>query len=116
MIQDTLNLADGRTLSYSQWGQPDATPVFYFHGFPTSRHEFELARPRLEQSNLPVRVIAIDRPGFGTSTANRTAPFSTGPPTSPKPPTSSTSIDSLSSAFQPADHMPSPAVTPCLAG
>jgi pimeloyl-ACP methyl ester carboxylesterase len=74
VIQDTLNLADGRTLSYSQWGPPDATPVFYFDGFPTSRREFELARPRLEQSNLPVRVIAIDRPGFGTSTAkpNRT--------------------------------------------
>jgi pimeloyl-ACP methyl ester carboxylesterase len=48
VIQDTLDLADGRTLSYSQWGPPEATPVFYFHGFPTSRHEFELARPRLE--------------------------------------------------------------------
>jgi pimeloyl-ACP methyl ester carboxylesterase len=74
VIQATLNLADGRTLSYSQWGPPDATPVFYFHGFPTSRHELELARPRLEQSNRPVRVVAIDWPGFGTSTTkpNRT--------------------------------------------
>jgi pimeloyl-ACP methyl ester carboxylesterase len=73
-MEHTLELADGRTLSYAEWGSPDATPVFYFHGFPTSRHEFELARPKLEQSNLPIRVIAIDRPGFGTSTAkpNRT--------------------------------------------
>jgi len=69
MIRDTLNLADGQSLSYSEWGSPGAAPVFYFHGFPTSRHELELARLRLEQSNLPIRVVAIDRPGFGTSTA-----------------------------------------------
>jgi pimeloyl-ACP methyl ester carboxylesterase len=39
MIEETLNLAGGRTLSYTDWGPVDATPVFYFHGFPSSRHE-----------------------------------------------------------------------------
>ena len=69
MTEHALELADGRALSYTEWGSPDATPAFYFHGFPSSRHELELTRPRLEQSNIPIRVIALDRPGFGTSTA-----------------------------------------------
>lgn len=68
MIEDTLTLADGRTLSYTLWGSPDAEPVFYFHGFPSSRHELELTESVLEQNNPPIRVIALDRPGFGTST------------------------------------------------
>ena len=58
-MERTLELADGRTLNYTDWGPEDAATVFYFHGFPSSRHEFELIRPRLEQSNLPVRVIVV---------------------------------------------------------
>jgi hypothetical protein len=100
MIHDTLNLADGRTLSYFQWGPPDATPVFYFHGFPTSRHELELARPRLEQATSPSVSSRSTGPVSEPQPSNRTAPFSPGPPTWPKPPTSSTSTDSPSSAFQ----------------
>jgi pimeloyl-ACP methyl ester carboxylesterase len=104
MIQDTLTLtltlADGRTLSYSHWGPADATPVFYFHGFPTSRHELELARPRLEQATSPSVSSRSTGPVSEPQPSDRTAPFSTGPPTWPKPPTSSTSTDSPSSAFQ----------------
>lgn len=68
MNEDTLTLADGRTLSYILWGPPDAEPIFYFHGFPSSRHELALTEPVLERSGLPIRVIALDRPGFGGST------------------------------------------------
>ncbi len=68
MTEHTLNLADGRSLSYSLWGPPDAKPVFYFHGFPSSHHELELTKAVLERSNPAIRVIALDRPGFGGST------------------------------------------------
>ncbi len=68
MTDEALTLADGRTISYMTWGPPDAETVFYFHGFPSSRHEIELTRPQLEREALPVHVVALDRPGFGSST------------------------------------------------
>jgi len=68
MIEHTLELTDGRALSYTDWGPEDAATVFYFHGLPSSRRELELTRPGLERNSLPIRVIALDRPGFGAST------------------------------------------------
>ena len=56
-----IRLDDGRTLSYGEYGDPHAEPVFYFHGWPGSRHEGQLiAHPGL-------RVIAPERPGMGGS-------------------------------------------------
>src|SRR6185437_7843300 len=34
-----LKLRDGRWLGYLDYGDPDGTPVFWFHGAPGSRHE-----------------------------------------------------------------------------
>ena len=56
-----LTLPDGRVLSLAQYGDPDGPPVFYFHGYPGSRLEVALL------DGLPLRVIAIDRPGYGDS-------------------------------------------------
>jgi pimeloyl-ACP methyl ester carboxylesterase len=59
-----LRLRDGRLLRYAEYGDPDGTPLFYFHGSPGSRFEGwfvdEAARRR------GIRVIAFDRPGFGS--------------------------------------------------
>ena len=63
-----LDLADGRQMGYSEWGPRNAPAMFYCHGFPGSHRELELARPVLEQTGLHVRVIALDRPGYGLST------------------------------------------------
>lgn len=68
MTDKALTLADGRTISYTDFGSTDAETIFYFHGFPSSRHEIELTKPVLEREDLPVQVIALDRPGFGSST------------------------------------------------
>lgn len=32
-----LQLPDGRTLAYAEYGDPDGTPVFSCHGLPGSR-------------------------------------------------------------------------------
>ena len=61
----TLRLEDGRLLGYEVYGDPEGYPVFYFHGFPGSRLEARLADQ--VAARLGVRLIALDRPGFGLS-------------------------------------------------
>jgi pimeloyl-ACP methyl ester carboxylesterase len=65
-IEDrTLQLPDGRRLGYAIYGDPCGRPVFYFHGWPSSRLEARLHAAIALQKG--VRLIALDRPGFGLS-------------------------------------------------
>jgi pimeloyl-ACP methyl ester carboxylesterase len=61
----TVSLDDGRLLGYAVYGDPEGRPVFYFHGFPGSRLEARLADG--VAARLGIRLIALDRPGFGLS-------------------------------------------------
>ena len=61
----TLQLADGRRIGYAQYGRPDGEPFFYFHGHPGSRLEARFAHQAAAEAGL--RVIALDRPGYGLS-------------------------------------------------
>src|SRR5215469_10466634 len=61
-----LRLADGRTLACLELGDPAGPPVLYFHGFPGSRLEARVAAEAA--TRLGVRLLAVDRPGFGQST------------------------------------------------
>jgi pimeloyl-ACP methyl ester carboxylesterase len=62
---DSIILRDGRTLSYAIYGDPQGKPAFFFHGTPGSR----LFRPDDEITRLmSVRLICVDRPGYGRST------------------------------------------------
>ena len=61
-----LTLSDGRTLSHRTFGDPSATPLFYCHGYPTNRLEYEVIAPAVEGAGA--RVIVLDRPGYGSST------------------------------------------------
>ncbi len=65
----TLNLADGRTLAYDTYGDPDGLPVVFSHGFSDSR----LIRNPDEEltASLGVRMIAADQPGVGGSTPDK---------------------------------------------
>ncbi|HYE49928.1 MAG TPA: alpha/beta hydrolase [Azospirillaceae bacterium] len=57
----TVLLRDGRRLGYAAYGDPAAPPVLYFHGFPGCR---------TEPASIPVRhvrLIAVERPGYGLS-------------------------------------------------
>ncbi|CAG9941747.1 unnamed protein product [Clonostachys rosea f. rosea IK726] len=66
----TIALLDGRTLSYATYGSSLASstriPIFYFHGFPSSRIEGALWDDTAKTLDVPL--IAIDRPGMGHST------------------------------------------------
>jgi pimeloyl-ACP methyl ester carboxylesterase len=67
--QGTITLADGRTLAYAFFGDPDGFPVFHFHGWPGSRLEPALVDDVARAHRL--RVIGVDRPGMGRSTFKR---------------------------------------------
>src|SRR5215475_13446761 len=62
-----LRLADGRALGYAEFGAPGGEPYFYFHGHPGSRLEARFAESAATAAG--VRVIALDRPGYGLSDA-----------------------------------------------
>lgn len=60
-----LRLADGRRLSYAEFGATGGRPVLYCHGLPAARLEARLAHKAA--CRLGIRIIAPDRPGFGRS-------------------------------------------------
>ena len=65
----TTTLADGRTLGFDDVGRADGTPVLYVHGSPDSRRARHPDDSIAER--LGIRLVAIDRPGAGLSTAHR---------------------------------------------
>jgi len=65
MSDHTLKLKDGRILSYAEYGDPKGKPLFFFHGWPSSRlHGLRINKAA---KKFHIRVIATDRPGMGPS-------------------------------------------------
>lgn len=60
-----VRLPDGRRLGYLEYGDPAGCPIFFFHGFGSTR----LMRHPDESipASLGVRIISVDRPGIGLS-------------------------------------------------
>jgi pimeloyl-ACP methyl ester carboxylesterase len=76
MTETSFILADGRQLAYAVYGLATGRPVLYFHGTPSSRLEpllLESYGQRLEDMLMQhgLKLIAIDRPGFGLSSFNK---------------------------------------------
>jgi pimeloyl-ACP methyl ester carboxylesterase len=65
--QQTFRLPDGRTLGFAEYGDSQGRPLFYFHGWPSSRIEFSGLNRDDIASRLGLRVFSVDRPGFGLS-------------------------------------------------
>lgn len=61
----TITLADGRQLGFAEYGDPQGTPVFFFHGWPGSRLAGAYIDPAVRK--LHIRLISVDRPGRGLS-------------------------------------------------
>jgi pimeloyl-ACP methyl ester carboxylesterase len=60
-----VTLPDGRRLAYEESGRPDGQPIFFFHGWSSSRL---LRHPDdAGTAALGVRLITVDRPGAGFS-------------------------------------------------
>lgn len=60
---ETVRLSDGRRLAFAEWGDAYGSPVLYLHAVPGSRLWFD------EQATASrgVRLITVDRPGYGRS-------------------------------------------------
>jgi pimeloyl-ACP methyl ester carboxylesterase len=65
----TLALPDGRLLGYAEHGDPDALPLLFFHGTPGSRYLGREADGIAREAGI--RVIALERPGYGLSDDHR---------------------------------------------
>ncbi len=111
---DTLPLGDGRRLGYAYYGRPDGEPVFYFHGHPGSRLEARFAAQAAAGTGL--RVIALDRPGYGLSDFQQDGPSGTGQPMSPPRPTGWASAASRWRAVPAAGRTRWPAPRGCRTG
>ncbi len=61
----TLLLKDGRKLGYAEYGDPKGKPVFFLHGWPSSRLQAKVTDKAAKK--LKIRVISPDRPGYGLS-------------------------------------------------
>lgn len=57
-------LRDGRQLAYALWGDPDGDTVLLCHGAPGSRL---FAPDPLTTAAAGVRLVTVDRPGYGAS-------------------------------------------------
>lgn len=62
----TVTLAEGRVVGFAQAGPEDGLPTVYCHGWPGCRREIMVA------PSDPLRMIALDRPGYGLSDVHRT--------------------------------------------
>ncbi len=62
----SLTLADGRHLGYAEYGDPSGSPLLYFHGGGSSR--LEPAYADRYARCLGIRLVSMDRPGYGRST------------------------------------------------
>ena len=59
-------LKDGSRLAYAEYGERNGIPVFFCHGWPSSRTMAELTETAARE--LGVRIISADRPGICEST------------------------------------------------
>jgi pimeloyl-ACP methyl ester carboxylesterase len=66
-LNQQIVVSDGRKLGFNQYGPTNGSPMFYFHGSPSSRIEFTLFGNEDLLEKLNVCLIAADRPGSGLS-------------------------------------------------
>lgn len=64
-MSPTYKLKDKRIVSYIEYGDPKGKPLFFFHGWPTSKLHAKVANETAKE--LGIRIISPDRPGYGLS-------------------------------------------------
>jgi pimeloyl-ACP methyl ester carboxylesterase len=66
-LQFRADRPPGQVLFHLTHGPPNSSTIFYFHGSPSSRLEWNLFASEGLAEKLNIRVIAPDRPGLGLS-------------------------------------------------
>ncbi len=68
-LEGSIAVGDGRRLGFATFGTPHGRAVFWLHGTPGARRQIPVeARTYAEDHDL--RIIGVDRPGIGWSTAH----------------------------------------------
>lgn len=68
--------ADGRELAWTEFGDRQGAPIVAFHGSPGSGYDF--AGVSETAAGKGVRLIAVDRPGYGLSTFDPARSYESG--------------------------------------
>jgi pimeloyl-ACP methyl ester carboxylesterase len=71
MREGIVHTSDGRELRVLEVGDPDGYPVLHHHGTPSCR--LEVAHHDEDFGEKGLRIIAVDRPGYGQSSPHRGA-------------------------------------------
>jgi pimeloyl-ACP methyl ester carboxylesterase len=66
VVEGSIEMSDGRTVGFAEFGAADGVPVVWCHGGPGSRRDPEHLAPVASAAGL--RIVGIDRPGYGRST------------------------------------------------
>src|SRR6478752_941963 len=67
-LEGTIAVGDDRRIGFAEFGDPQGRAIFWLHGTPGARRQIPMeARVYAEQAHI--RLIGIDRPGIGSSTA-----------------------------------------------
>ena len=68
-VEGVVTVGADRRLSFAEWGVPNGRPVIWLHGTPGARRQIPEAG-RVAAEELGLRLIGLDRPGVGESTAH----------------------------------------------
>jgi pimeloyl-ACP methyl ester carboxylesterase len=68
-IEGTVELDDARSIGFAEYGEPAGDAIFWFHGTPGGRRQIP-PRARELAGERGVRLIGVERPGTGHSTAH----------------------------------------------
>ncbi|CAA9371967.1 MAG: Putative hydrolase [uncultured Nocardioidaceae bacterium] len=68
-LEGRIAVRDDRMLGFASFGTPTGRPIFWLHGTPGARRQIPV-EARLLAEKHDLRIIGIDRPGIGSSTAH----------------------------------------------
>ena len=74
-FEGAFHLRDGRDLGYAEYGPSAGRPLVWFHGTPGARRQIPPVARRLAEER-GVRILAVERPGIGSSTPHSYASVS----------------------------------------
>jgi pimeloyl-ACP methyl ester carboxylesterase len=64
---DIIRVAEGQRVAVRHYGDPNGSPLFFFHGWPSDASQGQLLDAAAKAHGF--HVLAVDRPGFGKSDA-----------------------------------------------